>query len=293
MRAPAGVVGILALVLAGCAAMSDYGRDPGRALVDTTYEKFLARAQTGDAESQNLIGVMLFFGEGVPRNRFIAHWWFHKAADQGNARAQRNLAIMHYLGAGVPRDDVEAERCFRLAAENEARAAGRRRTVRPYASIADLVEHAARTAGDRRPGESTYAALCAGCHGLNGISAYVGSPSFAIGERMDRSDAVLLRSLMKGIGDMPGWEDKLPRKDLVDILRFVRSFEPQYDTGILQVLRAAPELYFLFGPMRSNNSAYRKPEDDEMERALRPVPEMPPARGIRVVPASAVKGAPR
>lgn len=128
---------------------------------------------------------------------------------------------------------------------------------------------------------------------MNGISAYVGSPSFAIGERMDKSDAVLLRSLMKGIGDMPGWEDKLPRKDLVDILRFVRSFEPQYDTGMIQVLRAAPELYFLFGPMRSNNSAYRKPEDDEMERALRPIHELPPPRGIRVVPASAVKGAPR
>lgn len=293
MRVPAGVLGILALVLAGCAAMGDYWRDPGRDPVDTTYEKFRARAQAGDAESQNLIGVMLFFGEGVPRNRFIAHWWFHEAADQGNARAQRNLAIMHSLGAGVPRDDIEAERYFRLAAEHEAGTAGRRRTVRPYASIADLVEHAARTARDRRPGESTYAAFCAGCHGLNGISAYVGSPSFAIGERMDKSDAVLLQSLMKGIGDMPGWGDKLPRKDLVDILRFVRSFGPQYDTGILQVLRAAPELYFLFGPMKSNDMAYRHREDDEMERALRPIPELPPPRGIRVVPASAVKGVPR
>lgn len=98
MRVPAGVLGILVLVLAGCAAMGDYWRNLGRDLVDTTYEKFRASAQAGDAESQNLIGVMLFFGEGVPRNRLIAHWWFHKAADQSNARAQRNLAIMHSLG---------------------------------------------------------------------------------------------------------------------------------------------------------------------------------------------------
>ena len=231
-----------------------------------TAAKFLARARAGHAASQNLVGFMLFFGEAAPKNRAEAHRWFHAAAEQGNVQAQRNLAVMHYLGAGVPRDLEEAERYFRLALENAH--AGPR--FRVYESIGELVERGgAVVKSEQRPGEAGYVKFCAGCHGLNGIAAYVHSPSFAIGERLEQSEATLLRSIAHGRGEMPGWGNKLPAQDLIEILRFVRSFPAIYEFGILQELRRPPDLYFLFGPMRQNPSAYQPVDEDDVERTIR------------------------
>jgi len=231
-----------------------------------TYTKFLARARAGDAAYQNLLGFMLFFGEAVPKNRAEAHRWFHAAADQGNARAQRNLAVMHYLGDGVPRDLEEAKRYFRLAQEN----ADAGLQFRVYGSIGELVERGGDLVkSEQRPGEAGYATFCAGCHGLNGVAAYVHSPSFAIGERLEQSEATLLRSITHGQGEMPEWGNKLPPQDLIEILRFVRSFPAMHELGILQELRRPPEMYFLFGPMRQNPSAYQPIDEDDVERTIK------------------------
>jgi mono/diheme cytochrome c family protein len=236
----------------------------------TTYGRALARARAGDSEQQNLLGVMLFFGEGVPRNLAEAHRWFHAAADRGHARAQANLAVMHHLGAGVPRDPDEAERYFQLARTGATEAWG---TAGPFAShrtIAEAVDAARRPTGRAElPGEGLYMTFCAGCHGLNGIAAYVSAPSFAVGERLDKSDAQLLRSLRHGHGEMPGWDNKLPPRTLTDVLAFVRSLPMQYDLGILQSPRSAPRVYFLFGPMKANPSAYQGFDEDDVERLLR------------------------
>jgi len=259
----------LGVTLSGCAELAGpLGIQEERDRL--TFAKFLARARAGNAESRTLLGFMLFFGEGIPRNRAEAHRWFHAAADQGNLRAQRNLAVMHYLGAGVPRNPDEAERYFRLARENVAAAADAGSPFHVYGSIGEVVGRVgARVQSEQRPGEALYVAFCAGCHGLNGVAAYVGSPSFAIGERLERSDAALLRSILNGIGDMPDWGNKLPRGELVDVLRFVRSFPSQHELGILQELRKAPGMYFLFGPMRQNPAAYQPGDEDDVERAIK------------------------
>jgi mono/diheme cytochrome c family protein len=208
---------------------------------------------------------MLFFGEAAPRNRPEAHRWFHAAAEKGHARAQQNLAVMHYLGAGVPQDPEEAERYFRLARAS----ADAGRLLRGSASVAELVERGgAAVKGEERPGETGYATFCAGCHGLNGVAAYVNSPSFAIGERLERSETALRRSIVHGLGEMPEWGNKLPPRDLLDILRFVQSFPAMHELGILQDLRRPPDLYFLFGPMRQNPSAYQPMDEDDVERAI-------------------------
>ncbi len=56
---------------------------------------------------------------------------------------------------------------------------------------------------------------------------------------------------------MPGWGNKLSEARLLNILDFIRGFERQYKAGIGQALRHAPDLYFLFGPMIENPTAYR------------------------------------
>ena len=62
---------------------------------ETTYEKFLPLAAQGDAEIQNFLGYMYFYGEGVIQDYKEAYTWFHRAAEQNNLKAQWNLAILH------------------------------------------------------------------------------------------------------------------------------------------------------------------------------------------------------
>ena len=193
---------------------------------ETTYEKFVLRAERGDAESQNVVGFMLFYGEGVPEDRRRAQMWFLLSAEQGNERARRNLTLMNSAGATAP---------------------GSSGTQSP----------AVESAGAAPPGESVYMKFCAGCHGFNGISAYVHSPSFALGESLDKSDAELTRSLLRGKGEMPNWDDKLSSSELQDALRFVRTLRSRYEAGVSQSLRAPPESYYLFGPMRTRDPAGR------------------------------------
>lgn len=76
---------------------------PGNIWISTA-EKYLPLAMSGQAEYQNLLGFMLFFGEGIERDPEEAHVWFHLAAEAGHPTAQRNLAVLHQLGLGVDRN---------------------------------------------------------------------------------------------------------------------------------------------------------------------------------------------
>ncbi len=109
---------------------------------------------------------------------------------------------------------------------------------------------------EENDGEQTYVTFCAGCHGLNGIAAYAGAPSFALGDRMEKKDADLLHTIIHGHGVMPTWGSKLSEQSLANALRFIRTLPRQYENGIVQSLRAAPAFYFLFGPMSAEPVAY-------------------------------------
>lgn len=194
--------------------------DPAGSGFKSTFQKFLARAELGDTESQNAVGYMLYHGEGAPMDRAQAQWWFRRAAERGNVRAQRNLAIMAAMGP-VAQSGPSAE-------------------LRQDASGNDVPR-----------GERLYLMFCSGCHGVNGVSAYEHSPSFAFGERLEKGDAALMRSLLGGTQEMPAWDDKLSRRDLLEVLSFARKLRDRYDAGIGQPLRAAPAYYYLFGPMEA------------------------------------------
>jgi mono/diheme cytochrome c family protein len=218
----------LILQLSACNLATDSWRAAGLVGMETTYEKFLAPAEAGEAESQNVVGVMLFHGEGAGVDRVGAEMWFWLAAEQGNERARRNLAFLHSMSSAA----------LDQAPERDMDGAFLR---------------------GRLPGEALYAKFCAGCHGLNGIAAYVYSPSFALGQRLEKSDEALMRSLLNGKGEMPNWDDKLSRAELREVLRFIRTLRLQYDLGIGQSLRGAPALYYLFGPMRSDDRGISGP----------------------------------
>lgn len=218
------VVGCLVpVLLAGCTVVGDIW-PLGELGFDSTYRKVMARAERGDAESQNAAGYMLFYGEGVQADRVQAHLWFRRAADQGHARAQRNLAVMGVLGPEVHAPSFSLQTA-RVSAEGAP------------------------------PGEQSYLTFCSGCHGVNGIAAYENSPSFAFGERLEKTDAILMRSLLNGMQEMPGWEGKLPRQSLREVLAFVRTLQSRYDAGIAGTLRSTPGYYYLFGPMEQRRQA--------------------------------------
>jgi len=231
-----GLIVLLAAQMAACGVPKGYLGESDMSVPDTTYGKFLARANAGDAESQNLVGYMLFYGEGVRMDRARARLWFQRAAAQGNANAQRNLAI---LSAASAPESVPAA----------ARGVSRAPAPTPVA------------------GQALYEKYCAGCHGFNGISAYVHSPSFALGERLEKSDGELMRSLLRGKGEMPNWDDKFSREQLQDALRFVRTLPVKYGLGIGQTLSSAPPVFYIFGPMSPEHSNYRGiPGDYGLER---------------------------
>jgi mono/diheme cytochrome c family protein len=215
----------LAAQLSACALPKGDWGEPVNAHA-TTYQKFLARAEDGHAESQNVVGFMLFHGEGVRMDRTRAQMWFQRAAAQGNPRAQRNLALLY--AAGAPESGIVPGPRPALASSQAALA-----------------------------GQSMFEKYCAGCHGFNGISAYVHSPSFALGEALEKGDAELMRTLLRGKGEMPNWDDKFSRDQLQDVLRFVRTLQARYELGVGQTLRSAPPLFYLFGPMAPDHSAYR------------------------------------
>lgn len=217
----------LAIQSAACGVPRGGWTVAGGGTPETTYRKFLARAEAGEAESQNLVGFMLFHGEGVRSDRTRARMWFERAAAQGNPRAQRNLASMHALGA--PETGVVPGQMLT--------------GTRPQISQA---------------GQTRYEMFCAGCHGFNGISFYVHSPSFALGETLEKGDAELMHSLLHGKGEMPNWDDKFSPGDLLNVLQYVRTLRAKYDLGIGQALSGPPPVYYLFGPMRSDQPAYRE-----------------------------------
>jgi TPR repeat protein len=77
----------------------------------------LKRAQAGEPNAQNELGLLYSEGQGLPQNYLEAKDWFKKAADQGHADAQVNLGTLYSLGRGAPYSDHMALFWFQKAAE--------------------------------------------------------------------------------------------------------------------------------------------------------------------------------
>ena len=75
--------------------------------------------QPESPESINTVGLLYYYGKGVPKDPREATIWFHHAAELEHAAAQWNLAGMYYRGDGAPQDDAQVVRWCRRAAEQD------------------------------------------------------------------------------------------------------------------------------------------------------------------------------
>ena len=78
-------------------------------------------------------------------------------------------------------------------------------------------------AADVLKGGQIYRMHCASCHGASGISTMPNAPSFARGERMTQPDQMLLGSIRRGRGAMPGFFGVLSDRDTLDVIAYMRS----------------------------------------------------------------------
>lgn len=74
----------------------------------------IAKAEQGNAEAQNNLGIAYYNGENVEKSYEKAVSWFSKAAEQGNAEAQFSLG---HNGEGVKKSREKAVYWYTLSAE--------------------------------------------------------------------------------------------------------------------------------------------------------------------------------
>jgi len=79
---------------------------------------------------------------------------------------------------------------------------------------------------DIAEGREIYELYCGACHGFNGKALMPGTPSFAKGERLDKSVDELLDSILQGKGDvMPDWEMVLSPTESKQVLDFIFTLQ--------------------------------------------------------------------
>jgi TPR repeat protein len=88
-----------------------------QALTPTQIPALILKAESGDVESQVILGVAYRFGRGVNRNLPEAAKWLRKASESGSAAAANDLGVMYQYGNGVPQNDIEAVKLFQRAAD--------------------------------------------------------------------------------------------------------------------------------------------------------------------------------
>ncbi len=80
--------------------------------------ELLPLSERGDAEAEFMLGVMYYYGRGVPRDDGLAAVWFFKAARKGSASGQLAFGSLYIRGTGVRRNLGQAYLWLTLAAES-------------------------------------------------------------------------------------------------------------------------------------------------------------------------------
>ena len=101
-----------------------------------------------------------------------------------------------------------------------------------FAAVVDAMPPDSALRQDLSLGRDVFLTYCSGCHGFNGLAFYPPAPSFAMNDRLGKSDPELMNSILKGKGAMPWWEGKLPRFWLEQALAYVRHVAQTEDFSI-------------------------------------------------------------
>ncbi|XP_040837128.1 protein sel-1 homolog 2 isoform X3 [Ochotona curzoniae] len=84
----------------------------------TAFKYFSMAASKGNAIGLHGLGLLYFYGKGVPVNYAEALKYFQKAAEKGWPNAQFQLGFMYYSGSGVWKDYKLAYKYFYLASQS-------------------------------------------------------------------------------------------------------------------------------------------------------------------------------
>ena len=84
---------------------------------ETAFRHWQRLAEQGDPKAQHNLGVIHYFGEGVPPDIQEAIRRFRQAAEEGYASAQLSLGLIYERGDGLPRDTSIGAKWYRQAAE--------------------------------------------------------------------------------------------------------------------------------------------------------------------------------
>jgi len=110
MKRTLPLLALAALLAGGCALF------PPRA---ESFGSLLARAEAGDAEAQNEVGVRYEDGNGVERNYALAAEWYRKSAEQECALGEYNLSTAYFYGRGVETNLVAAFEWMKKSADHD------------------------------------------------------------------------------------------------------------------------------------------------------------------------------
>lgn len=81
-------------------------------------------------------------------------------------------------------------------------------------------------AADPGKGKELYETHCERCHGEDGRGQAAGAPDFTRGAALLVPDTELVRMLRGGRGAMPAFEGLLRQDDFLDVIAYLRSFQP-------------------------------------------------------------------
>ncbi len=110
---------ITALLLPGMANLPDAAAafdDPNIKSLHESVNSMRDKAEKGDPEAQNGLGMINLYGFGGAQDLVAAKAWFEKAANQGYPEAIVQLGSLYENGTGVEKDVVKAAASYRKAA---------------------------------------------------------------------------------------------------------------------------------------------------------------------------------
>ena len=136
-----------------------------------------AKADQGDVQAQNYLGLCYYFGRGVAKDYVQAVNLWRKGANQGDAYAQHLLAHRYATGEGVAKDSVQAVNLWRKSAD-QGNAKAQFELGNCYATGEGVTKDAVEAAKwYRKSADQGYAAAAKSLDSLNRMTQSKGTPA--------------------------------------------------------------------------------------------------------------------
>src|SRR5699024_9286705 len=85
--------------------------------VEKDFDDLTVQANLGDASSQGQLGLIYYYGKGLPQDYSKAFYWLQQAANHGDKEMQGMLALMYEKGQGVHQNDAKAFELYKNLAD--------------------------------------------------------------------------------------------------------------------------------------------------------------------------------